>query len=70
MVRAGKGEKPTRRWRDRRRSCNHKGHRQEKTGWNLELPDGKKVITTVEKSVKAFDTLKNSDSVLARKKDD
>jgi hypothetical protein len=66
-----KGRQTDRRpWGDRRRSCNHKDHRQEKTGWNCELPDGKKVTTTVDKSVNAFDTLKNSDSVLANKKDD
>jgi hypothetical protein len=32
----------------------------------LELPDGKKVTTKVDKSVKAFDTLKKGDSIHAR----
>ena len=32
----------------------------------LELPDGKKVTTKVDKSVKAFDTLKVGDSIHAR----
>jgi uncharacterized protein YcbX len=39
---------------------------KQKRSVTLELPDGRKVTTKVDKSVKAFDTLKVGDAIHAR----